>query len=118
MFQSTTVLISGLLTSILSSVYLGKTNLLPSIQLGMKESHSFGAIIILQALFGGNGLTDTPIALKNFFKKPLVKFMLLFLIAFGGTQDIERSFLLVVAFLFLMQLLRNEEERKKHKYLI
>ena len=84
----------------------------------MKGPVGFGLIVLLQALFGGQGFTDTPKAVTTFFKNDFFKFAALYIIVFSGTQDIEESFFILVAFLTTMQLLRTAKERKKHPYLI
>jgi hypothetical protein len=93
-------------------------NFLPSAEKSMKGPVSFGLLVLLQALFGGQGFTDTPSKLKHMFKWDVVKFIALYAIAFSGTQDIEESFFVLLAFLALMQLIRTPEERKEHPYLI
>tara|TARA_R110002074_G_scaffold66062_2_gene156424 strand:+ start:146 stop:541 length:396 start_codon:yes stop_codon:yes gene_type:complete len=94
------------------------TNLLPSTEQSMRGPVSFGLIVLLQGLFGGQGFTDTPHKLKNLFKYDIIKFVALYMIAFSGTQDIEEAFFVLLAFLTLMQLIRTPEERKNHPYLI
>ena len=84
----------------------------------LKANVSFGILVLVQALFGGRGLTDVPSRMDKILDNRLVKFLALFLITFSGTQDIEASVFIVIAFLVTMQLLRTTEERKKHPYLI
>lgn len=84
----------------------------------LKSNVSFGILVLVQALFGGRGLTDTPSRLDKLLANKFAKFVALFLITFSGTQDIEASVFVVVFFLCAMQLLRTREERKKHPYLI
>ena len=93
-------------------------NLLPSTERSMKGPVSFGLIVLLQGLFGGQGFTDTPSKLKNVFKYDIIKFIALYIIAFSGTQDIEEAFFILLAFLALMQLIRTPRERESHPYLI
>ena len=96
----------------------GGINFAPRLEGGMKGPVGFGLIVLLQALFGGQGFTDTPKAVTTFFKNDFFKFAALYIIVFSGTQDIEESFFILVAFLTTMQLLRTAKERKKHPYLI
>ena len=84
----------------------------------LKANVSFGILVLVQALFGGRGLTDIPSKLDKILENNFVKFLALFLITFSGTQDIEASVFIVMAFLCIMQLLRTKEERKKHPYLV
>jgi hypothetical protein len=93
-------------------------NFLPSAEKSMKGPVSFGLLVLLQALFGGQGFTDTPGKLKNMFKYDIIKFIALYIIAFSGTQDIEEAFFVLLAFLTLMQLIRTPKERESHPYLI
>lgn len=118
MSQNTIVLATALALTLGSTYYVTGTNFLPAVQTRMKDSTVFGIIILVQALFGGQGLTEIPEVVKVFMKNPLVKFLLLFLIAFGGTQDIEQAILIVTSFLIFMQMLRTKREREKHPYLI
>jgi hypothetical protein len=93
-------------------------NFLPSAEKSMKGPVSFGLLVLLQALFGGQGFTDTPGKLKNMFKYDIIKFIALYIIAFSGTQDLEEAFFVLLAFLSLMQLIRTPKERESHPYLI
>jgi hypothetical protein len=93
-------------------------NFLPSAEKSMKGPVSFGLLVLLQALFGGQGFTDTPGKLKNMFKYDIIKFIALYIIAFSGTQDLEEAFFVLLAFLALMQLIRTPKERESHPYLI
>tara|TARA_R110002074_G_scaffold122218_5_gene256879 strand:+ start:2445 stop:2822 length:378 start_codon:yes stop_codon:yes gene_type:complete len=96
----------------------GGINLFKASETHMKGPVSFGLIVLLQALFGGQGFTDTPEIMKKLFKHDLMKVVALYLIAFSGTQDIEESLFVIIGFLAFMQLIRTEEERKKHPYLV
>ena len=93
-------------------------NMLPRFEGGLKGPVSFGMIVLLQALFGGQGFTDTPERLQNLFKKDWVKFLVLYLICFSGTQDLEESFFILIAFLSFIQLWRTPKERQEHPYLV
>jgi hypothetical protein len=96
----------------------GGINFVPRLEGGMKGPVGFGIIVLIQALFGGQGFTDTPSAVTKLFKNDFFKFAALYIIVFSGTQDIEESFFILVAFLTTMQLLRTTKERKEHPYLI
>ena len=96
----------------------GGINFAPRLEGGMKGPVGFGLIVLIQALFGGQGFTDTPSRVKGLFKSDWFKFAALYIIVFSGTQDIEESFFILVAFLTTMQLLRTGKEREKHPYLI
>jgi len=93
-------------------------NIFVGTEQAMKGPVSFGLIVLIQGLFGGQGFTDTPGKLKNMFKYDVVKFFVLYIIAFSGTQDIEEAFFILLAFLAFMQLIRTPAERKAHPYLI
>ena len=96
----------------------GGVNFFKGSESSLKGPVSFGLIVLIQALFGGQGFTDTPSRLKKLFKHDMVKLLALYLIAFSGTQDIEESLFIVVGFLAMMQLIRTTEEKKEHPYLI
>lgn len=79
-----------------------------------------GLFAMYEAIFGTNinGLMDKPKKLENFLKHPIIKLITLFFISFGVTQQIEKSLFITPIFLLIIHLLRSDEERKKHPYLI
>lgn len=118
MFKHNLVLLPLLVAAIAGAYKTFEIDYFDGIESQLKASVSFGILVLVQALFGGRGLTDTPASLDKILDNKFVKFLALFLITFSGTQDIEASVFIVVAFLCAMQLLRTKEERKKHPYLI
>ena len=120
--QDNVILIPFLIASIfgawITSDKGGGLNFFTDFERSMQGPFNFGIIVLLQALFGGKGFTDTPKKMTKFFEHPVVKFLALYIIAFSGTQDVEESAFIVIAFLITMQLLRNKSEREKHPYLI
>ena len=118
MFKHNLVLLPLLVAAIAGAYKTFEAGYFGGIESQLKSSVSFGILVLVQALFGGRGLTNTPASLNKILENKFVKFMALFLITFSGTQDIEASVFIVVAFLCAMQLLRTSEERKKHPYLI
>ena len=60
----------------------GGINFVPRLEGGLKGPVGFGLIVLLQALFGGQGFTDTPKRVKDLFKKDWIKFLTLYLIVF------------------------------------
>lgn len=79
-----------------------------------------GLFAMYEAVFGKNldGLIDKPKKLDEFLKKSSVKFITLFIISLGVTQQIEQSLFVTITFILFIHLLRNKEERKKYPYLI
>tara|TARA_R110002074_G_scaffold134675_1_gene278854 strand:- start:1557 stop:1922 length:366 start_codon:yes stop_codon:yes gene_type:complete len=119
----TNITLYSILIASLSGAYItadkgGGFNLAPTFEGGLKGPVWFGMIVLLQALFGGQGFTDTPESLANLFKKDWVKFLVLYLICFSGTQDLEESFFILISFLAFIQLCRTPKERKDHPYLV
>ena len=74
----------------------------------------FSMIVLFQGLAAGNAiklpsvLTDKDEILES----PIVRFLYITAIAFTATQKIEWAVMSSAAFLVLMHLLRNDEERK------
>lgn len=124
LLQNTHFLLSLLLVSLVGSFYTSKRgydlgiNILTKIEKTMGNWFFFGLIILLQAVLGGKGLTNTPKSIDKFFENPLVRYIALFLISFTATSNIENSLFIVLGFVAIMQLLRTPEERKKTPYLI
>ena len=79
-----------------------------------------GLFAMYEAVFGKNldGLIDKPKKLDELLKKSSVKFITLFLISLGVTQQFEQSLFVTITFILFIHLLRNKEERKKYPYLI
>lgn len=118
MFKHNIVLLPLLVAAITGAYKTLETDYFGGVESQLRASVNFGILVLVQALFGGRGLTDTPASLDKILANKFVKFLALFLITFSGTRDIETSIFIVVAFLCAMQLLRTKEERKKHPYLV
>lgn len=118
MFKHNIVLLPLLVAALAGASKSFEPDYFGGVETQLKASISFGIIVLVQALFGGRGLTDTPSRLDKILDNKFVKFLALFLITFSGTQDIEASVFIVVAFLCAMQIMRTKDERKKHPYLI
>lgn len=122
--QNTHFLLTLLLMSLVGSFYTSKRghnlgiNLLTNIEKATGSWFFFGLIILLQAILGGKGLTNTPKSIDKLFENPIVRYITLFLISFTATSNIENSLFIVLGFVAIMQLLRTPEERKKTPYLI
>lgn len=122
--QNTHFLLTLLLMSLAGSFYTSKRghnlgiNILTNIEKATGSWFFFGLIILLQAILGGKGLTNTPKSIDKLFENPLVRYITLFLISFTATSNIENSIFIVLGFVAIMQLLRTPEERKKTPYLI
>jgi hypothetical protein len=118
MFNNNVVLLPVLVAALVGAYKTFEPDYFGGIETQLKSGVSFGILVLVQALFGGRGLTDIPSKLDKILENNFVKFLALFLITFSGTQDIEASVFIVMAFLCIMQLLRTKEERKKHPYLV
>jgi len=112
--QSTPLLISLCAFSIAGLVahdgfdYLGKTENIVNGPL------VYGVTILLHSVFGAPGVTEKPKLLDNVSDTPFFKFFTLFLLAFAAVRDFEDALFVIVLFLSITQLLRTEEERKRH----
>lgn len=112
--QSTPLLISLCAFSIAGLVahdgfdYLGKTENIVNGPL------IYGVTILLHSVFGAPGVTEKPKVLDNVYENPFFKFFTLFILAFAAVRDFEDALFIIVLFLSITQLLRTEEERKRH----
>ena len=79
-----------------------------------------GLLAMYEAIFGTNtyGLVTKPEKLEKFLDHPLVKFMMLFFVSFGLTHQFEQSFFIVTTLLLFVQLIRTDQEKKKHPWII
>jgi|TARA_R110002074_G_scaffold12423_2_gene45433 hypothetical protein len=118
MFKRNLVLLPLLVTAMAGAYGTLEKDYFGGVETQLKSGVSFGILVLVQALFGGRGLTEVPDRMNKILDNKFVKFIALFLITFSGTQDIEASVFIVMAFLVMMQLMRTKEERKTHPYLI
>ena len=63
-------------------------------------------------------VTESPSRLKSFLDTPVARAMLLLVVSFIATGDVENTLFLSILFLGVVQLLRTEEEREKHPYVL
>ena len=73
----------------------------------------FSLVILYQGLFSG-GAIEMPSQLKAALEIPIVRFISLFLVALGATQDIEYALASVLIFLFIVYYIRTPTEREKN----
>lgn len=98
-----------------------KTDLFKTQEKKLSAGFKFlGLFAMYEAVFGKNtnGLIAKPAKLDKFLKKSIVKFLTLYLISLGVTQQFEQSLFVTITFVIFIHLLRNKEERKKYPYLI
>ena len=74
----------------------------------------FTVIVMYQGLFGGMSLSTKPKAIEMLKNNIFFKYFTLFCIAFTATKDIEISLISLCVFVILINVLRTDEERKKH----
>ena len=75
----------------------------------------FSLVILYQGLFSG-GAIEMPSQLQSALQIPTIRFLSLFLVALGATQDIEYALTSVLIFLVIIYAVRTEEEREKHGF--
>ena len=75
----------------------------------------FSLIVISQGVMGGIHFTP-PRRIKKSTEHPLMKFILLFAIAFTASRDIETAFLSTILFIIFIHLVRYPDERKSFPY--
>lgn len=75
----------------------------------------FSLVILYQGLFSG-GAIEMPSQLQSALEVPTIRFISLFLVALGATQDIEYALTSVLVFLVLVYMIRTPEEREKHGF--
>ena len=63
-------------------------------------------------------VTESPSRLKAFLDTPVARAILLLVVSFIATGDVENTVFLSMLFLGVVQLLRTEEEREKHPYVL
>lgn len=78
----------------------------------------YGIIILIHSIFGASGITEKPKALDQFSDNTFAKFFILLLLAFTAVRDFEDTIFLSLLFLAVTQLLRSNEERKRHPYIL
>lgn len=90
-------------------------NIIPgfsSVERHFKVPLFFTVIILYQGLISG-GAFETPAFFKKHMKDPNVRFISLLLIALSATKDIEVSIIGLAVFLFILNMVRTEEEKEK-----
>ena len=120
--MNTALILSLLALSLGGLKYTGTHHSLFSVQ-EKKLSDGFkflGLLAMYEAVFGTNtfGLITKPKKLEKFLDHPLSKFVLLFFVSFGLTHQFEQSLFIVTSFLLVIQLIRTDEERKKHPLIL
>lgn len=63
-------------------------------------------------------LTEPPSRLKSFMQSTFMRFVLLLLVSYISTGDIENAIFLAMLFLGLIQLIRTKDERERHPYVL
>ena len=75
-------------------------------------------IVIFQGCFGGMGIVQTPELLKKLTNNPIFRFIFVCTIAYTATTDIEMAIFSTLIFFIFLHMIRNEEERKKMKFIL
>ena len=94
-----------------------KGTLFHGIENSMRIPFMIGVIVLLQGLLGSYKF-DIPDRMEKYIVHPISRIAFMWLILYSGTQDIELSTFILIAFLIVMHFVRTEEERKEHPYLI
>ena len=78
-------------------------------------------VALLQLVFvivAAGERTSHPKALRGWIEKPIVKFVLLYMIAYGIAMNAFWALAITIAFAVTLQLLRTPEEREEHPNLL
>jgi len=78
----------------------------------------YGIIILIHSVFGASGITEKPVVIDKLVANTFTKFFVLVLLAFAAVRDFEDTIFVTLLFLAITQLIRNEEERKRHPYIL
>ena len=73
----------------------------------------FSLVILYQGLFSGAAI-EMPSNLQSALEQTHFRFISLFLVALGATQDIEYALMSVLIFLVMVYAIRTPEEREKN----
>lgn len=63
-------------------------------------------------------LTEPPSRLKSLMQSSVARFVLLLVVSYISTGDIENAVFLALLFLGLIQFLRTKDERERHPYIL
>ena len=94
-----------------------KGTLFHGMENNMRIPFMIGVIVLMQGLLGAYKF-DIPDRMEKYIVHPISRIAFMWLILYSGTQDIELSTFILIAFLITMHFIRTEEERKEHPYLI
>jgi uncharacterized membrane protein len=85
----------------------------------MPDVKFVSSLILLNfAIFGPQEVIQKPKIISDLMKNKLFKAASVISIVLITVGDIENAIFALIAFLALVQLLRNEEERKKYPYIV
>jgi hypothetical protein len=73
-------------------------------------------IVIFQGCFGGMGVAQTPVLLKNLTNNPIFRFIFICTIAYTATTDIEMALVSTSIFFIFLHMIRTDEEKKKMNF--
>lgn len=79
---------------------------------GLNTPLSFSLLVTLQALLGSRGVALIPKRLTRIADTPLSRFVILVMIAYTATQQLEYSILTVMTLVILFWFLRTEDEKE------
>ena len=114
MFQSNTQLIAMFVIAAGGFFMHRGVNYIP-----MPNVKFVSSLILLNfAIFGPQEVIQKPKIISDLMKNKLFKAASVISIVLITVGDIENAIFALIAFLALVQLLRNEEERKKYPYIV
>lgn len=89
-----------------------------SLEALMRRPIALGLIGVMASMMMGAGAVNLPMRLRSLLSRPEVRFLVIALVGFAGSGDIETA---VIGTLFIgvvMQLLRTPAERKETPFMI
>lgn len=84
----------------------------------VNHASTFAAMLVLQAVYAGTGVTEAPKRLRNVMHLPAVRLGILACAAYLVTRDPITSVAIIAVFLAVLHLLRDPEERARHPFLL
>lgn len=72
----------------------------------------FPVLVMLQGTQGGRGIVLVPEFIKNLANSPVTRMMLLTLVGFAATKNIALAIAGAFAFVFILYVLRNDQEKE------
>jgi hypothetical protein len=118
LLQDTVTLLPIVIASIYGAGQVSNRNFYPRIDNVLNQTTLYGIIMMMHAMFGIKPISELPRSTEVLTSSIWFKLVSLLIISFSATRDFEDAVLVLVAFLGIVQLLRNKEEREKYPYII